>query len=145
MKEIFGDMWAYLSQPNALICITTNGAINKKGLAVMGRGCAKEATIRFPGIARNLAQQIEINGNVFQSIPPFKKLYSFPVKWSWEMDADLQLIYSSAMGLYEECSNNLDKVFILPRPGCGNGRLKWSDVKPVLEFLPDNVLVITYK
>lgn len=32
---------------------------------------------------------------------------------------------------------------VLPRPGCGNGRLTWEQVKPVIKFLPDNVWVIS--
>lgn len=34
---------------------------------------------------------------------------------------------------------------VLPRPGCGNGRLVWADVKPVLAGLPDEVLIITWR
>jgi len=35
---------------------------------------------------------------------------------------------------------------VLPRPGCGNGQLDWSDVHPVIApILPDSVHVITYK
>lgn len=76
------DMWSYINQVDA-ICITTNGATRKRdGAAVMGRGCAKEATERYRGIAEKLGGFIEKHGN-----RPFKlgmdgmtNIISFPVK-----------------------------------------------------------------
>jgi hypothetical protein len=59
MKEAKGDLWEHLSDA---IVITTNGTVNKYGLAVMSRGCAKEACQRFPGMSRLL-------GNVLKNGP----------------------------------------------------------------------------
>ena len=35
-------------------------------------------------------------------------------------------------------------TIVIPRPGCGNGRLDWPVVRPLLESLPDTVTVITF-
>ena len=35
-----------------------------------------------------------------------------------------------------------DRAFIMPRPGCGEGRLTWEQVRPLLVDLPDNCYVV---
>ena len=142
MRETTGDLWDCYGKPYTVILITTNGKVKANGHAVMGRGCAYEAAKRFPGIAKTLGLLLEQNGNVVQELR--LGLWSFPVKHSWEMDGDLGLIQDSAQQLDKLARASSDN-WILPRPGCGNGRLKWGEVKPVIEFLPDNVWVITKK
>lgn len=141
MKEIKGELWDYYDKPDHVICITTNGIVKKTGECVMGRGCAFEATRKVPGIAKVLGQHIKSHGNV----PAFlvRNILSFPVKHHWIEEADLQLIEKSAMWLDAFAELHPMTTFILPRPGCGNGRLTWEIVKPVIEFLPDNVWVIS--
>jgi hypothetical protein len=35
-------------------------------------------------------------------------------------------------------------TYVMPRPGCGNGQLSWAAVRPLLEGLPDNVIVVHF-
>jgi hypothetical protein len=143
MKEIQGELWDYYGTPNTLICLTTNGAVKKNGEGVMGRGCAYEATQRIPGIAKTLGRSLSVYGNQF--IPDTQRGFAFfPVKHHWREQADLNLIQRSAEALdrLSRAVGMRDWTFILPRPGCGNGRLGWPEVKRVIEFLPDNVWVI---
>ena len=51
MIEVVGNLWTYAADFRA---ITTNGTVKFDGRAVMGRGCAREATQRYPKIARQL-------------------------------------------------------------------------------------------
>lgn len=140
MREIVGDLWDFYGKSGFIVCITTNGFVKKNGEAVMGRGCAKEAKLRFPGIARLLGESIKKGGN---HITPLRVgLLSFPVKKGWWEDADLELIKRSAYELKNLAVVDSITRFILPRPGCGNGNLKWEEVKPLLVDLPDNVWVI---
>jgi hypothetical protein len=141
MIEIRGNLWDYFNLPNHIIFITTNGAITKSNRAVMGRGCALEAKTRFPHLPKVLARLIEMNGNIVQEL--MTGLWVFPVKHSWEMDADLSLIKDSAEQLRRMAMIQSNITFTVPRPGCGNGRLSWEDVRPLLIDLPDNVRVIT--
>lgn len=63
MKETTGNLWDYLGKADA-VCVTTNGTIKQDGAAVMGKGIAKQAVDRYPGIDRTLAaalQQYKIN------------------------------------------------------------------------------------
>jgi hypothetical protein len=146
MKEATGNLWDY---PADLRVITTNGTVRKDGACVMGRGCAYEATQKFPpnpgypGIAWKLGNAIRAEGNI-----PFvflsEGLITFPVKHSWFEPADPTLIAHSVEWLKEWLAHQPNVSVVMPRPGCGNGQLKWEDVKPLLESLPDSVTVITF-
>jgi hypothetical protein len=68
MTEIVGNLWDYIDDPDVIICITTNGDINSRGEAVMGRGCAFEAKKRFPGVEKELAAMIRMLGNTVVKI-----------------------------------------------------------------------------
>lgn len=140
MQEVKGYLWTF---PANQICITTNGFIKKDGKAVMGRGCAREARDRFPGIDETLAMHIRHHGNVFGPVWVEPLILSFPVKHNWWEVADLDLIRQSTSSLKEWAERMPKATILLPRPGCGNGQLDWADVKPVVSVLPDNVLVIS--
>lgn len=137
MIESAEDIWKFYGQPGHVVCITTNGFVKKNGLAVMGRGCAAEAARLFPQFPALLGFHITQHGNVAMRVPG-KPILTFPVKHNWWEKADLALIKKSV-----EFLSGCDRAytFHLPRPGCGNGRLSWEDVKPLLESLPDNVVV----
>jgi hypothetical protein len=110
----------------------------------MGRGCALEAKTRYPTLAKELGDKIKRNGNVVQSlITGDIEIIAFPVKHKWSDQANLKLIEKSAARLKEIAIDHHDLNFVLPRPGCGAGRLLWMEVKPIVETLPDNVMVIT--
>lgn len=109
-------------------CITTNGAINSYGKLVMGRGCAKEAAIKFDGLAEQLACRVRADGNHVYSVSTIK-LLTFPVKHHWAEAADLKLIRRSAEELANFADTHQWPLIYLPRPGCGNGRLNWGDVE----------------
>lgn len=141
MKDVHGDMWSYLDRKGFIICITTNGFIKNDGTGVMGAGCAKQAVDIYPDLPRLLGMSLKHRQNVVSSLT--SKILSFPVKHNWWEKADLKLIRKSAKELNKRALEKPDLKFILPRPGCGNGGLKWEKVKPILEFLPDNVIVVT--
>lgn len=143
MKEIHGELWSHYAKPNTTVLITTNGIVTKDGRAVMGRGCALEAKNRFPGIDVELGRKIAQDGNVMHALDG-GLIYSFPVKEHWRDNADLHIIALSAAFLAGMATVKRLETFVLPRPGCGNGRLLWRDVGKLLRLLlPDNVLVIT--
>lgn len=153
MKEVFGDIWNY---PEAhVICITTNGYIKRDLTAVMGRGVAYQATLKMPGIKEVLGRNIHLHGNHVQQIGVYsgadkiQYVYSFPVKHNWWEIADPELIRRSAKELHKIYFNEYSRtqsVFLLPRPGCNNGKLSWErTVRCILqEELPeDNFWIIT--
>tara|TARA_R110001583_G_scaffold123825_8_gene275249 strand:+ start:693 stop:1208 length:516 start_codon:yes stop_codon:yes gene_type:complete len=171
MKNIKGDLWEHVGRTD-LICITTNAFVKSNGQAVMGKGCAKEATIRYPGIAAKLGRKTLkksppvaglvkdrgtyicsfmvkpgsaiFNGSnaVKHMIPKFKVGDLVP---GWACLADIELIKASAKHLMEIMDGHEFKSAVIPRPGCGAGELKWSEVEPILQtILDDRVSVITF-
>ena len=143
MREVVGDLWTWDDGNVVARVITTNGSINKAGEAVMGRGVAKQATERFPGIQKWLAGELERFGNYVHAVAPNPSkgrpfwLVTFPVKREWGDDADPYLIQRSAQELHLWVLGMLDDggTIAMPRPGCGNGNLDWSQVKPLLESI----------
>ena len=146
MIEVTGNLWTY---PADVRVITTNGSIRIDGKAVMGRGCAFEATQRFPLLQKRLGYALLCDGNHVHLVE--EDLLTFPVKHEWRQTASLSLIEQSARELaiivdYREFGGQPWNVIVLPRPGCGNGGLQWSDVRKVIApILDDRFHVITFE
>lgn len=140
MKEIIGNLWDYHGKPSTAIAITTNGFIKSNGNCVMGRGCAKEAVRQFELISLDLGKLIKESGNIVHRI--YDGLYSFPVKHNWWEKADLELIERSCIQISTMATED---HIIIPRMGCGNGKLNWADVRPVVApLLNDRFSIITF-
>lgn len=137
MKELSGNLWDLAR--GAVLVITTNGCVNKRGECVMGRGIALQAKTRYPQIARKLGEYIARYGNRCFNLGCYGeyRLVSFPVKHRWDQPADLNLISLSARQLVEMTDKFGWQAVYMPRPGCGNGRLDWNQVRPVLEPVLD--------
>lgn len=153
MLEIKGDLW--LEAADARV-ITTNGDVNRDGLAVMGRGVALQAAQRFPRIRTALARRLQQHGNQvyvltpeeYTGIPtfedPFERgpIVTMPVKHHWREPADIYLIYQSCVELVFLADALGWQRVVMPRPGCGNGGLSWDLVKSHIQPELDNRFVI---
>ena len=133
-----------------VIAITTNGVIRRDGAVVMGRGAAKQATERIPGI------EFECGDAIYKwRADNHKSEYGFlivreptestvgfalfQVKLHWRDKASLLLISHSVLDLCELTSRFPDTQFRINFPGIGFGRLARNEVEPLLESLPSNV------
>lgn len=144
MKQVTGNLWTL---PADARCITTNGAVTKNGLAVMGRGVAAQAKSRWPGLPGILGESIQERGNHVADLwkPTGKPvLVSFPVKHHWREVADLDLIKRSCGELMDLADRLGLQAVLLPRPGCGNGRLDWAQVGPATAPLLDDRVTIVH-
>lgn len=128
MKEIQGNIWDFHEQ--GYIVIPTNGFVKVNGECVMGRGLAKQASVRHPSIPGILGSQIVTHGNKVFELP--YQLYSFPVKHNWWEMADTKLIERSIKQLVDITRFHPERQVYIPRVGCGNGGLDWEIVKPIL-------------
>ena len=121
MLEVRGDLFKF---DGSAICLTTNGHVRNDGACVMGRGVAKQATERWPGIEYRIGQFISSRGNHVHRVSlwpdyagspklPLVKMpkskvvapanwlslqfhiFTLPVKHHWREKADLELIERS--------------------------------------------------
>lgn len=143
MLEARGDIW----EMGGIVCVTTNGVVDRNGNAVMGAGIARQARDRYPQLATELGYQIGAWGNVLQYFPRWK-LITFPTKNDWRQPSTLVLVQRSCRELarlLDSPANITEQVF-LPRPGCGYGGLDWeTEVRPICErMLDDRVTIVTY-
>ena len=153
-----GDMWTTFTEAD-LFLITTNATIKRNGALVMGRGIARQARDRFPGLDAALGKQIKnVCGNPSMRLRsgqgqygllvsprwPRAKLGAFQVKWHYSQPASLELIRHSAVALHAWCAAHPDAQICLNFPGIGNGRLCREDVLPILLQLPEQVVIWEY-
>lgn len=153
-----GDMWTAFASAD-LFLITTNSAIRKDGALVMGRGIARQARDRFPGLKAALGKQI-LNGcgNLGQYgllISPrwpeakrgafqVKQHYDHPANTSALLSTSLELIRHSTAMLCAWCAAHPNAQVVLNYPGIGNGRLHREAVLAIIAQLPEQVTIWEY-
>jgi hypothetical protein len=142
MFETVGDIWEYAG--TAVIVITTNGSLTRDGRAVVGRGVAKQAAIRFSGIADKLGRLLAEQGSHVFDLGC--GIVSYPVEETAWSQPDLRLIARSAEELRLLVDSSGWRRVVVPRPGCGGGGLSWKDVEPLLApWLDERFIVIRQK
>lgn len=145
------DLWALECDARV---ITTNGSVRRDGCAVMGRGCALQAARRWPHLSGLLGSSITIMRQRGVLMPTFinnleghpEVLVCLPVKYAWPERADLKLILRGLRDLVEVADRRGWQRVVMPRPGCGNGKLDWErQVRPnIAPLLNDRFTVVSY-
>ena len=132
------------------VCITTNGIVKANGHAVMGKGIALEADNLFH-ISKKLGCYLNKYGNRVFNMGKFSNGYqcltviTFPTKYDWKDNSDINLICKSAKQLVELCNKfNITKCYLTP-PGCGNGKLNWRIVKDYISPILDDRFIIVFR
>lgn len=141
MKEKLFNLWDDPGEPH-IKCVTTNGYVKNNGNAVMGAGVAAQAKVRYPQLPAILGEKLSKDGNhvwpLLDLADQTSVIFSFPVKYKWYETADLDLIKQSAEELVILTDIYEAGIVLLPLPGCGNGRLTWTEVKPHLDPILDD-------
>ncbi|GAG50841.1 unnamed protein product, partial [marine sediment metagenome] len=92
MIEIVGNIWDY-QEKGKWIVIPTNSYTKTNGQAVMGRGLALQAKLRYPILPNVLGRKLQKFGaHVY---PLDWNMVAFPVKDHWAGNAILDLILRS--------------------------------------------------
>lgn len=157
MRETTGDIWEYANTHRTdAVCVLTNMTVSGN-LLIMGAGQAAQAAKMFPALP-SVWGEYYINRFAHEGPAviwtPKEALYSFtqghnrwavvsfPTKIHPNEKSTLSLIERSCRELVALVNGSTN--IALPRPGCGLGRLRWVDVKPILkEILDDRFVVIT--
>lgn len=128
-----------------IICITTNSILKKNGELVMGAGFAKQALNVSNGLAKDFGDKIKLknlNGGFYGIIPSeCGKYLTFQTKLHWMDDSPLKVVTESCLMLKRFSDKNSDKIIGLPYPAINNGGRTKSEIFPIIEILPDNVIV----
>src|ERR1700677_1554729 len=117
-------------------------------VGVMGKGIAKIFRERYPAMFseyRKLCDQHQLaTGNLHLWKGDDHWVLNFPTKTNWRLPSKMEYI---EQGL-ETFVKNYEKMGIVsasfPPLGCGNGNLKWTDVKPLIERQLSNIKIPIY-
>ncbi len=109
-------------------------------VGVMGKGVAKEFANRFPNLLREYklkcsTKELDIGRNYVYEIPNYNKtkyIVNFPTKKHWRNDSKLEYIEKGLNDLVKVIKDFEIKSIVMPALGCGNGKLDWEVVKPLI-------------
>ena len=127
-------------------------------VGVMGKGLALQFRRRFPAnfdvyaaaCARRdikIGRMLVVETRVFAAsdpdlfakslttAPPARLRYiiNFPTKQHWRDPSRLEYLRVGLIALIEEIRARSIRSIAIPPLGCGNGRLAWSDVEPLIK------------
>lgn len=124
--------------------IPVNANVNSKGLAVMGKGLAKEAATRFPDLPSELGLAYRVHGiGVYLfSYENNENIITFPTKYDWRYGSDVNLIAKSCVQMRDLADRHRLTRIVMPKVGCGLGLLNWLDVEPILDRYLDERFVV---
>lgn len=128
---------------NNIYMFTANSVVNGSGKLIMGRGCAKAVRDTYQGIDK-------LFGNVIDNTMLFGVRFvkhgsqwigAFQTKYNWQDPSPLELVEYSVSKLAKIASVRPEYTFHLPFPAISNGGQRVDDVLPLIQCLPDNVIV----
>lgn len=151
MRQITGDIFDIRCDSHQVLwkVVPTNGIVKANGEAVMGAGVAKQMAEMYPFIPMELGTRLTIGGNVphYLGILDGAHWFSFPVKYNFRDKADPQLITMSIIRFSAMVDAGNPTFVLMPKVGCGNGKLSWTSVKPMLETTwgnDDRLVIVDY-
>lgn len=111
-------------------------AVNTEG--VMGKGIALQFKRAFPAVFKAYARDCKAGEvvvgrmHIVQRLSAPRFIIHFPTKKSWRADAKLEYVQDGLVDLVAQIDRLDIRSIAIPALGCGNGRLDWSVVKPLI-------------
>jgi O-acetyl-ADP-ribose deacetylase (regulator of RNase III) len=110
-------------------------------IGVMGKGLAKSFKLRYPGLEKAYQQGcynhvFTTKGLLSVAVDDNKRVLCFPTKHHWRNPSRLPWIDSGLMKLAQHYEQLKIESIAFPMIGCGEGKLQWTDVFPlILEWM----------
>lgn len=126
-----------------IFMFTSNSTLNKRGSLVMGAGCAATVRDTYNGIDELFGQEIEHLSQFNISFIKWKGqwLGAFQTKLNWREPSPISLVKNSINKLERVSEARPNWVFHLPCPAVNHGGRSVEQILPLLEKLPDNVII----
>jgi len=152
MQEITGDIWKKAHFFRDIIVIPTTIGWTRSGLALAGRGLAKQAALRFPSLEQIYGEHCQahraqtpvmtmrfggLGGGRWLCLLPTKPLREDHPEMSWQGKADLKLIergLRQLQALKLPLPSKRSKVYV-PLLGCGFGGLRRGPVRELMDAI----------
>ncbi len=128
---------------HGFIIVTANSFLTSDFRLVMGSGAAFDLKRKVPGIDRIFGRMIfDICGHLgIYGLLSYKRYGIFQVKVRFDEKARMDLIQHSLFKLSQAAKRNKEYRYNLNFPGIGYGRLERKEVIPLLDTLPENVVI----
>lgn len=126
-----------------IFMFTANSTIRANGNLVMGAGSAKSVRDIYQGIDKQFGSKI-VNLQEFNvTFVKWKEQWigAFQTKLHWQKESPLYLVRDGVEKLTRIANERPQWVFHLPCPAVNHGGQSVKDVLPLLEQLPDNVII----
>lgn len=115
--------------------------VNCKG--AFGKGLAYQFHLQYPASTQKYKTACHNHtlkiGTVLlvdqtnETLPNLRFVVHFPTKDDWRNPSELSYIRSGCRALRESVIDHNIKSIAIPPLGCGLGRLKWGDVRSIIE------------
>ena len=129
-------------------CLPTNYTVDSRGLAIMGAGLAKQFACAYPTAWYELGTLTQCNPTTPRVLPLGLKAgcfwWALPTKYRpQDEESSLKLIKDSLweLALYHQ-RQVVKPIVVMPKLGCGCGKLKWSQVLPIIDMNTRNIDVV---
>jgi O-acetyl-ADP-ribose deacetylase (regulator of RNase III)/uncharacterized protein YwgA len=126
-----------LFESNAQALVNTVNCVG-----VMGKGIAYQFKRAFPAMFKDYAAKCRAGDIKLGAMSTFREggriIINFPTKQHWRSKSRLEDIESGLHALKQLLRDEGIQSVAIPPLGCGNGGLKWADVKPQIARILDD-------
>jgi hypothetical protein len=128
---------------NEIFMFTANSTIRANGNLVMGAGCAKSVRDTYRGIDKLFGDKIVHLQEFNVTFVKWKEQWigAFQTKLHCQKQSPMHLVKDGVEKLTRIANERPQWTFHLPCPAVNHGGQSVEDVLPLLEQLPDNVIV----